>query len=85
MTAEAKKASEEKRGVAMSIEKKKAIRFQIEYDDGSIDHAEGQAAESIAAWYRSCEVMNCLHGAVYSGPKFEERGSRQAGPGKTRE
>jgi Zn/Cd-binding protein ZinT len=51
----------------------KAIRIEIEYDDGLIEFAEGDAAEQIVSWYKGCEVMNCVHGARYRGQRFEER------------
>jgi len=50
---------------------KKAIRIEVEYDDGSRDFAEGEAAEAIWSWLMGCEQLNCVHGAFYSGPKFE--------------
>lgn len=52
---------------------KKPTKILIEYDDGSSDYAEGEAAEKILAWYNAGQTMNLLHGAVYSGPQFEER------------
>lgn len=51
---------------------KKAVRIEIKYDDGSIDLAEGDAAFQIKQWYDNAEVMYCIHGAQYTGPKFQE-------------
>ena len=57
----------------MSENIKKAIRIEIQYDDGTVDFAEGDAAEQIKNWYNNAEVMYCIHGATYKGPKFQER------------
>jgi hypothetical protein len=48
----------------------KAIRIEIEYDDGDIRFAEGDAARQIMEWWLACETMNTIHGASYHGPKF---------------
>lgn len=52
---------------------KKAIKIVIEYDDGSSDYAEGEAAAKILDWYNAGQMMNLIHGAVYNGPQFEQR------------
>jgi len=52
---------------------RKAIRIEIEYDDGTIEFAEGDAAAAIKGWYDGGEQMLCVHGGVYRGPKFQER------------
>lgn len=49
----------------------KATYIEICYDDGVVEVASGNAAEQIMRWYRACEVMNCIHGARYTGPNFE--------------
>lgn len=55
------------------MSEKKCVRIEIEYDDGTVEYQQGDAANQIMKWYHSCEVMNWIHGAHYDGPKFEER------------
>ena len=48
----------------------KAVSIRIEWDDGSVSMANGEAASSIMDWYAACETINLIHGAVYKGPHF---------------
>lgn len=47
---------------------KKAIRIEIEYDNGEVWRAEGKDAEQILNHWQGGEVMAHIHGARYSGP-----------------
>lgn len=48
----------------------KVKMLMVLYEDDSADIAMNDAAEKIWDWWRSCETMNCIHGAQYTGPKF---------------
>lgn len=50
---------------------KKATYIEIRWDDGSVDHAQGEAASKIWEWLDWCQVNNCIHGHQYSGPRLE--------------
>lgn len=52
------------------MDQKNATYIAIRWDDGSMSMAHGDAAKAIMDWYQSCEVMNCIHGAEYTGPNF---------------
>jgi hypothetical protein len=52
---------------------RKAVRIEIEYDDGAVEFAEGEAADEILRWYGACQTMACIHGAKYHGAQFIER------------
>jgi hypothetical protein len=51
----------------------KAISIVVRMDDGTELIAAGDAARQIWEWYGVCEVMNCIHGARYTGPGYEVR------------
>lgn len=55
-----------------SMSDRKAVSIRIEYSDGLIDTAEGDAAEKIMAWYSGCETLAIIHGAEYKGPNFTQ-------------
>ena len=55
---------------------KTAKKIEITWDDGSVSFAEGDAAKQIMEWWRSCEVMNMIHGAQYKGPKLRSKRKR---------
>ena len=50
---------------------RKVISIRIGYDDGTVDHAEGEAAVQIWDWLLAGEGISLAHGAQYHGPKFE--------------
>jgi hypothetical protein len=52
---------------------RKAIRIEIEYDDGRTEYATDDAANQIVQWYRGAEQLACIHGAQYTGPKYAIR------------
>lgn len=54
----------------------KAVYIRVEYEDGSADFAEGEAAAQIKKWWDGCEVMSCIHGAKYNGPKLSHKDAR---------
>ena len=54
----------------MSAKPRSAVKFIVEWDDGSTWSAEGEAAAKVMQWYQSGETMNCIHGAKYSGPQI---------------
>lgn len=64
---------------------RKAIRIEIEYDDGLIEFAEGETATQIMGWWSACETMNCIHGARYAGARFETRAAAEGGKEQIRD
>jgi hypothetical protein len=62
--------SDLKDNIAVRQGQPKAISFRVEWDDGSVWTADGITAEAVMEWYHGCEVMSCIHGAVYSGPQI---------------
>jgi hypothetical protein len=42
----------------------------IKYVTGELDIASGADAAQIMAWWQSCEMFACQHGATYAGPKL---------------
>lgn len=49
----------------------KCVRIEYEYEDGRVYRATGDDAEAICKHYRSCEVMDAIHGGHYSGPQLQ--------------
>ncbi len=50
------------------MENKKVIKIRVEYDDGSIDFADGETANKIWDWIASCEGLANSHGWNFPGP-----------------
>jgi len=50
---------------------RKITSIRIGYDDGTVDHANGDAAAQIWDWLLAGEGMALAHGAEYHGPKLE--------------
>ena len=47
------------------------VRVEIEYDNGDIERATGVEAAEIWRYLNSGQLMNYIHGAVYTGPKLK--------------
>ena len=45
-------------------------RIEIKYADGTVETAEGEAAEQVWQWWRSCESLAGAHGMQYRGSKL---------------
>jgi len=63
------------------MQNNKATLIRVEFDDGTLQTAEGDQAAQIWDWYRAGEAMNCIHGARYDGPKWTE-GTLPASPAR---
>src|SRR5579864_9526164 len=50
----------------------KAIRIQVEYDDGHLERAEGEDAPKIWTALSSALAVAHVHGVPYVGPKLKE-------------
>ena len=50
---------------------KKAVRIEIEYEDGEIRQAINDDAAAILAHWNECEIMEHVHGRPYNGPTMQ--------------
>ena len=50
----------------------KATKIVIEYDDGSVKEATGEAAAKIMAYWNGLESLGFVHGIQYFGPCLQE-------------
>lgn len=47
-----------------------AVKIQIEFNDGSVLHAEGPDANSIWGWWLTAQTIAFIHGQDYRGPNL---------------
>lgn len=48
------------------------VSVELKYDDGVIERSTSpEHAQELMKWYWSCESLACVHGAKYTGKKFE--------------
>jgi len=62
---------EEHKQIYRSGGSKIPVRIEIEYEDGSLEQATGDAAFQILNYWNSCEALAATHGGCYAGPRFE--------------
>jgi hypothetical protein len=48
-----------------------AIRIEVEYDDGYLERAIGDDAQTIMDAIASAMTMNYIHGSSYNGPTMK--------------
>jgi hypothetical protein len=53
------------------VKRKKVVRVEIEYEDGSEERAIGDDAEKIWQAIESGFLMNHIHGVSYDGPHLK--------------
>ncbi len=50
----------------------KAVRIEIEYEDGTIKRAIGDDADAICQWQIDAVMFQGNHGILYNGPVMQE-------------
>lgn len=53
------------------MSEEKAVRIEVEWDNGRIERAEGEDAAKIWDAIQGGFVMGHIHGMTYSGPKMK--------------
>ena len=58
----------------------RCISIDVRYEDGSREYTtSAEQAEEIWSWLMGAQALNCIHGARYTGRKFD----REDAPPKT--
>lgn len=53
------------------MSEKKAVRVEVEWDDGTLERATGKDAAVIWDKIASAIVMDAIHGRPYNGPQLK--------------
>jgi hypothetical protein len=51
----------------------KAIRIEIQFENGATLWAEGDDAEKLIRWFERCQRIANLNGADFDGPKMKQK------------
>jgi len=57
------------------VSDKKAVRVEVEWDDGTLERATGQDAAIIWDKVAAAIIMEAIHGRPYNGPILQRVGS----------